>query len=416
MQLQELYNIGKQKLRDHSIDTPGLEAYLLLSKSELLDNMVDVYSKGQKEIHRHDVEKFHNLLERRINREPTAYILGRKEFYSRSFEVNPSVLIPRGETELLVDETVNIVNQTSSEMILEIGTGSGCVAVTLACLCDDVTIVATDISNDAIKVAKKNCIEHGKSNRISFLRTDLSSSLKSRSFDVVVSNPPYIREEDYMDLEPEVRDYEPKVSLLSPSDGLYHIEKIISDSKRVLKEGGSCVLEIGYSQKEAVANIFEGYGFKYVSFAKDINGIERVVKAKMEKILVEGGNRLEGEVVVSGAKNAVLPLMAACILAEGKNTITNVPDLADVRTMIQLLGILGAEVEFDNGRLVIDSTNMDTWEAPYDLVKTMRASVLVLGPLTARFGRSRVSLPGGVRLVRDRLINTLKDFPYSVQR
>ena len=115
----------------------------------------------------------------------------------------------------------------------------------------------------------------------------------------------------------------------------------------------------------------------------------------MEKIIVEGGRRLEGEVTVSGAKNAVLPLMAACILAQGKNTITNVPDLADVRTMVELLEILGAEVEFENGILTIDSTKMDTWEAPYELVKTMRASVLVLGPLTARFGRSRVSLPGG---------------------
>ncbi|MCZ6469056.1 MAG: UDP-N-acetylglucosamine 1-carboxyvinyltransferase, partial [Candidatus Dadabacteria bacterium] len=115
----------------------------------------------------------------------------------------------------------------------------------------------------------------------------------------------------------------------------------------------------------------------------------------MEKIIIEGGRRLEGEVMVSGAKNAVLPLMAACILTEGKNTITNVPDLADVRTMAKLLEILGAEIEFENGVLRIDATNLDTWEAPYDLVKTMRASVLVLGPLTARFGRSRVSLPGG---------------------
>ncbi|MCK5391035.1 MAG: UDP-N-acetylglucosamine 1-carboxyvinyltransferase [Deltaproteobacteria bacterium] len=115
----------------------------------------------------------------------------------------------------------------------------------------------------------------------------------------------------------------------------------------------------------------------------------------MEKIIIEGGRKLEGEVAVSGAKNAVLPLMAACILTEGKNTITNVPDLADVKTMVKLLEILGAEVEFENSILSIDSTNLDTWEAPYDLVKTMRASVLVLGPLTARFGRSRVSLPGG---------------------
>jgi UDP-N-acetylglucosamine 1-carboxyvinyltransferase len=115
----------------------------------------------------------------------------------------------------------------------------------------------------------------------------------------------------------------------------------------------------------------------------------------MEKIIVEGGKRLQGEVTVSGAKNAVLPLMAACILAEGKNVLTNVPDLSDVRTMAKLLQMLGADVEYNKGTLSIDTTGLNSWEAPYELVKTMRASVLVLGPLTARFGKSRVSLPGG---------------------
>ena len=115
----------------------------------------------------------------------------------------------------------------------------------------------------------------------------------------------------------------------------------------------------------------------------------------MERILIEGGKGLKGEVEVSGAKNAVLPLMAACILNSGVNKFTNVPDLADVKTMVQLLEILGARIEFENGNLTIDSSKINNWEAPYDLVKTMRASVLVLGPLTTRFGKSRVSLPGG---------------------
>ncbi|MFQ5787147.1 MAG: UDP-N-acetylglucosamine 1-carboxyvinyltransferase, partial [Thermodesulfobacteriota bacterium] len=115
----------------------------------------------------------------------------------------------------------------------------------------------------------------------------------------------------------------------------------------------------------------------------------------MDSIIVEGQNKLEGEVTVGGAKNAVLALMPACILAPGRNKYTNVPDLADVRTMIKLLRILGAEVEFQDGTLIIDSTRLNKWVAPYELVKTMRASVLVLGPLTAMFGRSRVSLPGG---------------------
>ena len=115
----------------------------------------------------------------------------------------------------------------------------------------------------------------------------------------------------------------------------------------------------------------------------------------MEKLLIEGGRGLKGEVTVSGAKNAVLPLMAACVLNSGVNTFKNVPDLADVRTMIRLLEILGAKTEFEGDKLTIDSSKIDKWVAPYELVKTMRASVLVLGPLTVRFGKSRVSLPGG---------------------
>ena len=115
----------------------------------------------------------------------------------------------------------------------------------------------------------------------------------------------------------------------------------------------------------------------------------------MDSIIVEGAKRLEGEVTVSGAKNAVLALMPACILTQGENTFTNVPDLADVKTMSNLLRILGARVEYERGTLCIDCTNLSNWVAPYDLVKTMRASILVLGPLTSRFGRARVSLPGG---------------------
>ncbi len=115
----------------------------------------------------------------------------------------------------------------------------------------------------------------------------------------------------------------------------------------------------------------------------------------MQRILIEGGKGLKGNVKVSGAKNAVLPLMAACILNSGLNTFTNVPDLADVRTMVKLLIMLGAKVEFENGNLTIDSSGINKWESPYELVKTMRASVLVLGPLTSRLGKAKVSLPGG---------------------
>ena len=181
-------------------------------------------------------------------------------------------------------------------------------------------------------------------------------------------------------LPPDVRDYEPRSSLVGGEDGLYFIRKIISGAGRVLKNGGWCLLEIGAGQSSDVKRLFREariYGdFLHKRHQRYREGCE----SSMEKIIVEGGKRLEGEIVVSGAKNAVLPLMAACILAEGKNIITNVPDLADVRTMAKLLQILGADVEYDNGTLSIDSSDLNNWEAPYDLVKTMRASVLVLGP------------------------------------
>lgn len=130
----------------------------------------------------------------------------------------------------------------------------------------------------------------------------------------------------------------------------------------------------------------------------------------MEKIIIEGGRPIEGEVTISGAKNAVLPLMAAAILADGESTLTNVPDLADVRTMSTLLEMLGARVEFAGGKMTIDSSGVNKWLAPYELVKTMRASVLVLGPLIARFGRARVSLPGGCAIGERPIDQHLKGF------
>ncbi|MEE9251887.1 MAG: UDP-N-acetylglucosamine 1-carboxyvinyltransferase [Thermodesulfobacteriota bacterium] len=130
----------------------------------------------------------------------------------------------------------------------------------------------------------------------------------------------------------------------------------------------------------------------------------------MEKIVIEGGRRLEGEVTVSGAKNAVLPLMAACVLAEGVSTFSNVPDLADVRTMGKLLEMLGARVDLADGVLTVDTAGVDKWLVPYELVKTMRASVLALGPLIARFGRARVSLPGGCAIGERPIDQHLKGF------
>jgi len=222
-------------------------------------------------------------VERRLKREPISYITGEKEFYSRSYKVNSGVLIPRPETELLVDEALLLTNQIASPRILDIGTGSGCISVTLAYMCNNAKIVATDISQKALKVAKENIFKHGKQDNISLAGGDLITFFKDRSFDIVISNPPYISESEIKKLEPDVKDYEPTIALRAGEGGLKYIKRIISDSRRVLKEEGWCVLEVGQGQAEKVMNLFKEYGFIAVSTKKDLNGIDRVILAKWKK-------------------------------------------------------------------------------------------------------------------------------------
>ncbi|MEM7008432.1 MAG: peptide chain release factor N(5)-glutamine methyltransferase [Thermodesulfobacteriota bacterium] len=283
MQLKELYQIGKQSLSENSVQTPGLESYLLLAKSNLIDSMTEVYSQGEKQIDREGINTFNNLLQRRLKWEPAAYIVGEKEFYSRSFKVNPFVLIPRPETELLVDEVLNIISNIDSPKILDIGTGSGCIAVTLAAMCSEASLVASDISEEALMIAKENCDNHQVSGQVKFLKSDLLESIKESLFDVVVSNPPYVSEKEFCVLEAEVRDYEPRGALVAGTDGLLYIEKIISDSKRVLKDGGWCMIEIGQGQNNIVQRLFKKNGYSDISITKDLNGIQRVVRAKWKK-------------------------------------------------------------------------------------------------------------------------------------
>ncbi len=283
MQLKELYSLGKENLRQNAIESPGLEAYLLLSESEAVSDFIDIYTHPEKEVDQKSYKKFQDLVERRSKREPISYITGEKEFYSRSYKVNSSVLIPRPETELLIDEALLLANQIASPRILDIGTGSGCISVTLAYMCNNAKIVATDISQKALKVAKENIFKHGKQDNISLAGGDLITFFKDKSFDIVISNPPYISESEINKLEPDIKDYEPMIALRAGEDGLKYIKRIISDSRRVLKEEGWCVLEVGQGQAEKVINLFKEYGFIAVSTKKDLNGIDRVILAKWKK-------------------------------------------------------------------------------------------------------------------------------------
>lgn len=282
MQLRDLYLEGKNKIEEAGFETPGLEASALLSCALDIDS-IEIYADPQREVSPERAEIYQNFLERRIDSEPNSYITGFKEFYSKRFEVNPSVLIPRPETELLVEKALNLIPKKGSFIIVDIGTGSGCIGVTLSALREDITVIATDTSSIALKTAKHNSFINKVSDKISFIKVDLLTCFKENSFDIVVSNPPYISVYDYTNLQKEITDFEPKIALVSGKDGLNHIRRVVSDSKTVLKPGGWCLLEVGIGQSNCVKGLFERVGFINISSTTDLNGVERVVKAQWKK-------------------------------------------------------------------------------------------------------------------------------------
>lgn len=283
MQLKNLYQYGKEHMARHYIENPSRETYLLLRDSEVLRDFTEVFTSSETEPEPRKIEKFYELLERRIKHEPMAYISGEKEFYLRPFSVNRSVLIPRPETELLVAEALDIARGMDEPGILDIGTGSGCIAVTLACELPAAKVYASDISPEALRTARMNAEKNGAAGRIIFLLGNLTPALKENSFDIVVSNPPYVSKAEYEGLDPSVRDYEPQLALVSDEDGLSHIKNLIRDSARILKAGGWCMVEAGYSQAGRVKALYEEAGFGDISSVGDIAGIERVIKARWKK-------------------------------------------------------------------------------------------------------------------------------------
>ena len=283
MQLKELYSLGKNNLSQKAIETPGLEAYILLCESEIIHDMSELYSHPEMEVDNTSYKKFLKLLNQRIEKEPIAYILGKKEFYSRTFKVDSNVLIPRPETELLVEETLRLAEQLINPKILDLGTGSGCIAVTLAELCENARIVASDISEKALNIARENTANYNLCDMITFASGDLLGIFKNQSFDIIASNPPYISEPEMSELDSDVRDYEPNLALTAGEDGLKYIKKIILESKRVLKNGGWCVLEIGHNQAVKVMDLMKKSGYCEISAVKDLNGIDRVIKARWKK-------------------------------------------------------------------------------------------------------------------------------------
>jgi release factor glutamine methyltransferase len=226
-------------------------------------------------------EHYDQLIRRRERREPTSYIIGSKEFWGLEFEVSSDVLIPRPETEFLVEEALEcsraLTPRTSRPLVVDVGTGSGCVAVALANELVSAHIVATDISAAALDVARRNARRHGVADRVHFVRTDFLAGIR-RSADLIVSNPPYVPRAHAAGLSPEVRDFEPHVALFGGTDGLEKQRILMEQATKCLVPGGYLLVEFGDGQEEAVRALIEHWpSLRIIRVRSDLQGIPRTM-------------------------------------------------------------------------------------------------------------------------------------------
>ena len=274
MKVQELLIASQAKLRECGISDPIRDARLLLAdclelRTQNLNLLNDSYISEIK------ISKFRRMVKERCKRKPVSKILGYRSFWGRDFEINENVLDPRGDTETLIE----LILDCKFDNMLELGTGSGAIAITVLAERPDVTCVATDISEYALKTASTNSKRHGVESRLKLLHSNWFEKI-SGSFDVIVSNPPYISSEEYAQLSAEVVKYDPKISLTLGGDGLEAYREILSQALEKLSKNGHIFLEIGYTQANAVGHLFREAGFKQIKVHKDLGSRDRVISAK----------------------------------------------------------------------------------------------------------------------------------------
>lgn len=285
--IKELLAVTTEYLKEKGIDSPRLCAEILLAHQLKIDR-VKLYVTFDQPLNDNEVNGYRSLIRRRLNREPIQYITGIQEFWSIDFEVDKRVLIPRPESEILVEQVSLLCRQNPKKIdmgkkVLDLGTGSGALAVSLAKEIKDAAIWASDISEDALLVAASNSQKHKLDKMIQFVFGDLWEPIKTLglTFDFIVSNPPYVSSVDYESLPPEVREYEPRQALDGHDNGMFFIEKIIMDGADFLNHGGWLLIEMDPEQIERALIIAENTG-NYIEkrCIKDYSHQNRVVMAK----------------------------------------------------------------------------------------------------------------------------------------
>lgn len=287
IQLKELIVVGENRLRDAGVTDAKIDAKLLLMHQLHYDER-KIFMNWARKLEEDDCMDYFELLDRRAAGEPTQYIIGEQEFMGYNFIVDPRVLIPRQDTEILVEKVLEYASINNKAVkVLDLCTGSGAIAVSLACKNANLKITASDISEDALDVATNNAATNDVLKRIDFVKSDLFSGLKTgfrgQKFDIIVSNPPYIRSSVLPTLQREIFEHEPMLALDGGEDGLECYKRIIAEAPKYMRKEGALFLEIGHDRSEDIQKLIKDSGqFKdNAEVVKDFAGLDRVVVAKV---------------------------------------------------------------------------------------------------------------------------------------
>lgn len=282
MKIQELLKSGYDMLKSKNIETYMLDTQLILSKAINRDRLFIITNRNL-EVDKGRVEEFFRLIKLREERMPVKYILQSAEFMGLNYFVKPGVLIPRPDTEVLVEEALSEIKNRKLKKLCDVCCGSGVIGISLANYIKDLQVTCYDISSTALEVTEVNIEEFNLGDQVKVIKSDLLTvAIEDKcKFDIVVSNPPYIKKEVIGTLMEDVKNYEPFIALCGGEDGLDFYRRIIEESREILNPQGLIIFEIGYDQKTDVTELLEKNGFKDVICIKDLSGNDRVVKGRM---------------------------------------------------------------------------------------------------------------------------------------
>ncbi len=262
-------------LKHNNIKTALLDSEILMSKV-LNEKRSEVLLNSERLLSKQDYTYFRELISNRLLNKPIAYLTGKKSFWKYEFELNDKVLIPRPDTEVIIDQVLNIYKNKTNINFLEVGVGSGCIILSILKEKKSFVAKGIDLSKDCIKICKKNAIKLKVQDRLKLFKSDIDN-FRFGKYDLIISNPPYVKKQDFKKLDKDVYNYEPKIALDGGIDGLSKIRKIIEKSSELIKLNGKLIIEIAHDQKKMVENILRNHGFLIDKVVKDLGRNDRCI-------------------------------------------------------------------------------------------------------------------------------------------